>query len=122
MLGSVAVADVPDSPLSTIVIDQVVCSTTAGTGTTVCLNALHGDALKKGVAGIDAVVIEEGLCHGEVAWFHVLIIRGRMRRMGQWADTLSGVTVTHAMGSPLAGHFQITMGSPYFANHTEQRR
>jgi hypothetical protein len=77
-MGSVAVADVPDSPLSTVVIDQVVCSTTAGTGTTVRLDALHGNALEIGVAGIDAVIIEEGLCHWKVAWFcHGSSIRGQ---------------------------------------------
>jgi len=57
-----------------------------------------------------------------VLFDHVLIIRGQQWQMGQTADTWSGVTVIHAIGSPLAGHFQITMGSPYFANHTEQRR
>ena len=38
-------------------------------------------------------------------------------------DTLSGVTVIHAIALPLAGTFQMTISSKwYFANHTEHRR
>ena len=68
MVKSVAVGNVPDAPSGGI--DQVVCSTAALTSAAVCLQTLHRDGLQKGVGCIDAVIIEEGLCHGEVGWFH----------------------------------------------------
>ena len=124
---SVPIADVPDAPLSTPCRDATLTHVF-----TVCCLSEHGllDALHGGKDGgvglafLDDEPIADLVGFGHVLWkfAHVLIIRGQQWRMGQTADTWSGVTVIHAMGSPLAGHFQMTMGSPYFANHTEQRR
>ena len=125
---SVPIADVPDAPLSTGCRDATLTHvlTVCCLSQHVCLDALHGS--EDGGVSL-AFLDDEPVAHfvavlqvGGKFVCHVLIIRGQQWQMGQTADTWSGVTVIHAIGSPLAGHFQITMGSPYFANHTEQRR
>ena len=124
---SVPIADVPDAPLSTSGFDASTDTLTAGS---LCrhatLDRFHGS--KDGGVSL-AFLDDEPVAHfvavlqvGGKFVCHVPIVRGDQADWVIMEDTLSGVTVIHAMGSPLAGHFQITMGSPYFANHTEQRR
>ena len=116
---SVAVADVPDLELSHVLgFDALTDTLTAGSLATQLVHVgLHCPLAGRVVGG--SLVNQESAV---VLFDHGSSIRGQQWEMGQTADTWSGVTVIHAMGSPLRGHFQITMGSPYFANHTEQRR
>ena len=51
------------------------------------LNALHRDGLKEWIAGVDAVVIEEGFRHGKVAWFHESIIGAEWGRLRGRVDS-----------------------------------
>jgi hypothetical protein len=57
----------------------------------------------------------QGLCHGEVGWFHCFvvhgsIVQGQQWRMGQMVSTLSGVTLIHLIGLPEVRR-QIVAGS-----------
>ena len=61
--GSVAIADVPDSPLSTVHV-LVMHGSTASTLPPLLLNALHGDTCQHGVGCVDAVAVESDFCHG----------------------------------------------------------
>ena len=62
-MGSVAVADVPDSPLSTVHV-LVMHGSTASTLPPLLLNALHGDTCQHGVGSVDAVAVESDFVHG----------------------------------------------------------
>lgn len=63
--GSVAVADVPDSPLSTVHV-LIVHSKAGGTLLPLTLNALHGDTCQHGVGSVDAVAVEGDFVHGSI--------------------------------------------------------
>ena len=64
IMDSVAVGDVPDAPVI------VTGGAAAFTLSLLLFEHLQGDAFEIVVAGIDAVIIEERLCHWEVGWFH----------------------------------------------------
>ena len=100
--GSVAVADVPDSPLSTVHV-LVMHGSTASTLPPLLLNALHGDTCQHGVGSVDAVAVESDFCHGS-------IVRGDQWERGQAETTSSGVTLNHLIGLPEVRR-QIVAGS-----------
>jgi len=71
IIDSVAVRNVPDAPVSTVhvlIIHQGEAA--AFTLTLLLLHHPKGDAPELRRRCIDAVVIEERLCHWEVGWFH----------------------------------------------------
>ena len=72
-MESVAVTDVPDTPLSTIggagIIPLGEPLPAQFTLTLLLLHHLEGDASELRIAGVDAVIIEEGLRHGKVGRF-----------------------------------------------------
>ena len=64
-MGSVAITDVPDSPLSTVHV-LVMHGSTASTLPPLLLNALHGDPCQHGVGCVDAVAVESDFAHGSI--------------------------------------------------------
>ena len=76
---------------------------TAGTLLPLLLNALHGDPCQHGVGSVDAVAVKGDFVHGP-------IIGTGQERMGQAADTCSGVTFIHLIGLPEVRR-QIVAGS-----------
>ena len=88
--GSVAITDVPDSPLSTVHV-LVMHGSTASTLPPLLLNALHGDTCQHGVGSVDAVAVESDFAHGS-------IVRGQ--GTGQRASSASASGVTASTFSP----------------------